>query len=42
MTESIHEKMNDKNPLLEPHGDEISNMVFTEFVRIVEAQNHLQ
>lgn len=35
----FHEKMNDSNPLLKPHGDEISNMVFTEFVRIVEAQN---
>ena len=35
----LHEKMNEKNPMLRPHGDEISNMVFTEFVRIVEAQN---
>ena len=35
----LHEKMNDENPLLRPHGDEISNMVFNEFVRIVEAQN---
>ena len=33
-----HSELNNKNPLLIPHGDEISDMLFTEFVRIVEAQ----
>ena len=34
-----HSRLNNKNPLLAPHGSEISDMLFTEFVRVVEAQN---
>jgi hypothetical protein len=34
-----HTSLNEKNPLLAPHGPEISDMLFTEFVRVVEAQN---
>ncbi len=34
-----HSRVNDKNPLLEPHGAQISDLLFTEFVRIVESQN---
>jgi hypothetical protein len=33
-----HSRVNDKNPLLEPHGAQISDLLFTEFVRIVESQ----
>lgn len=35
----FHEELNDKNPLLRPHGDEISDMLFNEFVSIVESQS---
>jgi len=35
----FHSKLNNKNPLLTPHGDQISDMLFTEFIRVVEAQN---
>lgn len=34
-----HSSLNNKNPALAPHGPEISDMLFTEFVRVVEAQN---
>lgn len=34
----FHTKLNNKYPNLGPHGDEISNMLFDEFVRLVEAQ----
>jgi Polysaccharide deacetylase len=34
----FHTKLNNKYPNLAPHGDEISNMLFIEFVRVVEAQ----
>lgn len=34
-----HSSLNNKNPTLAPHGPEISDMMFTEFVRVVEAQN---
>jgi len=33
-----HTRLNEKNPQLTPHGSEISDMLFTEFVRVVEAQ----
>jgi hypothetical protein len=35
----FHERLNEENPQLKPHGKEMSNLVFSEFVRIVEAQN---
>ncbi len=34
-----HSSLNNKNPTLAPHGPEISDMMFTEFVKVVEAQN---
>lgn len=33
-----HSKLNNKNPELPPHGAQISELLFTEFVRVVEAQ----
>jgi peptidoglycan/xylan/chitin deacetylase (PgdA/CDA1 family) len=35
-----HIKLNNKNPNLAPLGDEISNMLYIDFVRVVEEQNH--
>jgi len=34
-----HSKLNNKNPLLAPHGTEISDKMFIEFIKVVEAQN---
>lgn len=34
----FHEKLNDKHPFLDPHGIEINEMLFEEFVKIVESQ----
>jgi peptidoglycan/xylan/chitin deacetylase (PgdA/CDA1 family) len=33
-----HSKLNNRNPQLAPHGPQISDLLFTEFVRVVEAQ----
>jgi hypothetical protein len=34
-----HTSLNEKNPQLAPHGAQMSDLLFNEFVRIVEAQN---
>jgi peptidoglycan/xylan/chitin deacetylase (PgdA/CDA1 family) len=34
-----HSKLNNKHPLLAPHGTEISDKMFIEFIRVVEGQN---
>jgi len=33
-----HSKLNNRNPQLAPHGAQISDLLFTEFVRVIEAQ----
>jgi peptidoglycan/xylan/chitin deacetylase (PgdA/CDA1 family) len=33
-----HSKLNKNNPNLAPHGEEISNLMFNEFIRVVEEQ----
>jgi hypothetical protein len=34
-----HSKLNNKNPSLAPHGTEISDKMFIEFIRVAEGQN---
>jgi hypothetical protein len=34
-----HSTLNEKNPQLTPHGAQMSDLLFNEFVRIVEGQN---